>query len=80
MRSIARERQEAASRRGKLRAAVLCGYVADAVDAVGAYPAVATAFIAARAAGAGSSETEDAVLAERAWQVRWLADRLSLSA
>ena len=69
----------AASARGARQAGKLCGYVQDAVEAVGIYPVASSAYIAARAANQRSSAGEpDPYLAERAWQADWLVRRLRL--
>ncbi|MDF5752747.1 hypothetical protein [Spongiactinospora sp. TRM90649] len=79
----ARAAARSAARNGAGRAAGLCGYVLDAVEAVGVQPVASVAYIAARAANRRTPDTSagrpaDPYTAERAWQAAWLAHRLGL--
>lgn len=71
---------DAAADQGARRAARLCGYVVDAIEALTVYPAASVAYIAARAANQRSSpnSADDPYRAERAWQANWLSKRLDL--
>jgi hypothetical protein len=61
-----------------LRASAAVGYAADAAGAALAGGAPVAAYIAACAA-AHAADSPDAAPRERAWQARWLRDRLSLA-
>lgn len=62
------------------RAAQLCRYVVDAVQALEAYPVAMNAYISARAAGRRSrSGVHDRYREEREWQAEWLTLHLPLS-
>jgi hypothetical protein len=74
---LARMASELSESAGEPSAARMCGYVADAIEALQyGYPVVMVAFIAARIAAERSGTGSDA--AERAWQSHWLATRLRL--
>lgn len=62
------------------RAAKICLYLADAVDAPADYPVAVIAYIAARTAGTQTAATDrDGYRDERARQAEWLSRRLRLS-
>jgi hypothetical protein len=66
---------------GTHRAAKLCGYVVDGLEAIDAYPVAAVAYIAARAANQRSGPAGlDLYAAERHWQATWLTTNLDLGA
>ncbi|MEV0002332.1 hypothetical protein AB0H28_08610 [Micromonospora sp. NPDC050980] len=81
LRELALRRQEAAARAGRPTAALVCGYLADAVEMATTYPAPALGYVAARAAQARRPEPDgDRHEEERRWQTGWLVDRLRLPA
>jgi hypothetical protein len=76
---VAQAAADAARDDGSKEAATLCHYVADAVEAVEAYPVASVAYIAARTANQRTTTADaDPYTAERRWQSRWLERRLRI--
>jgi hypothetical protein len=78
---LVRDRQERAARQGQTAAALICGYVGDAVGMAGTYPVAMVAYVAARAAACRTGATPGTNLGvvEREWQAEWLAAELNLT-
>ncbi|MEW2383141.1 hypothetical protein AB0873_13790 [Micromonospora sp. NPDC047707] len=80
VRELALRRQEAAARSARRTAALVCGYLADAVEMATVYPVPALSYVAARAAQARRPDPAgDRDDVERRWQAGWLVDRLGLN-
>ncbi|MFG1884935.1 hypothetical protein [Micromonospora sp. NPDC049102] len=72
--------QRAAALSGRENAALLCAYLADAVEMAQTYPVPALGYVAARAAQARRPDSAgDRYDEERSWQTAWLVDRLELN-
>ena len=79
LRTVARAAADDAARRRRRQANRLAMLVVDCIDYLDEVPVATIAYIAARAANSRSTATDDdPYAAERAWQAKWMSDRLGL--